>query len=128
MFSFKLFKKDHPAISGKIFMKKLKLLLITFLATLWGSQASALSLENYNQLKSEDPAQLIYYLTGVRDGVSWSNLFTSSQIYCLPKNSTLETNQIIKIIDATAKTTNTNADSQVEMLLLFGLKALYPCQ
>jgi len=109
-------------------MKKTILLLIISFATLWVNQASALSLENFDSLRKEDPEQLMYYLAGVRDGVTWTNTITSNPIYCPSKNTSFDIQEVIKIIDATVKTNNTNRDSPVEMLLIFGLQELYPCQ
>ncbi|MCP1520158.1 hypothetical protein J2Y74_004468 [Pseudomonas migulae] len=115
-----------------------KLLCCCMLLCMAAGQASAMTVETYNELKISDPGQMLTYLNGIGNGYSWSNAYLTvsrktQAMYCQPAKLSLNGDNYKSILDAEIqrsyhpKTEKEKSDSTIELLLLMGLLSTFPC-
>ena len=72
------------------------------------------------------------YLTGVGEGLLWANAQLKAQksapFFCDPDNVNLSTADFLAILDREVKEAYVQAEYPIELLLLKGLQARFPCK
>lgn len=116
-----------------------KLLLGCMLLCLSVGQASAMSVEDYNQIKDVEPSNMLIYLNGIGSGYFWSNTYLmvyrkAQPLYCQPEKLALHGDNYQSILEAELKrsyrpkTAAEKSTSSVDMYLLLGLVNTFPCK
>lgn len=101
--------------------------------------ANAVTIAQYRKIKAEGGdgwVTMRTYIVGIHDGLEASNTLLKSHnqhpLYCAPGNLTLKDDNLVEIIESSARKAVgqngiTEDNSPIDIALLFGLIATFPC-
>ncbi|TXI25334.1 MAG: hypothetical protein E6Q61_02580 [Nitrosomonas sp.] len=102
---------------------------VLFLFISLGTEASV-TLQNLNTKMSPQEKQI--YVLGVASGYEWSNAFLQQEgkppHYCVPGDLALNPKNFITIFEDQLKAHKYEAEDYAEVVMLFGLKRVFPCR
>lgn len=93
---------------------------------------AAMYVSTYQEWKESLPEQTRLYVSGVGEGIFWTNLFMGSigdaPLYCQPERLALGAENYVYILEKELEErTDQDKDVPIEMTLLAGLIKTFPC-
>lgn len=99
---------------------------------IFSTNANALTVGRYKELKTSQLEQLKLYISGVSQGLFWSNAIAKNKFgdsfYCEPQDLAPTIESYLGIIDTAISSGKYHDADVVEYILYVGLNESYPCE
>jgi len=104
------------------------------------SNATSLSIEQYERLSQSENPLIDAYITGVAEGISWANTHNGNEgqdkIYCAPESLALNSSNYRQVLDqyldkiesdVDKETPDVDKETPIALVMMYALKDAFPC-
>jgi hypothetical protein len=114
---------------------KITFIVILLVAVIANLAFADIMAKDWDRFKNDKA--IILYVNGVAKGLFWTNIIAGDKLnqkiklLCLPENMTLNSDNVVSIIDSQItqlRKTKGSLDTPIEMLLIDGLMDAFPCK